>query len=346
MATPSTLTADLRRLVLRVEADLMARIPVQDGVEERWREEYDTARSVGRTATTWEQWSGSRVTQAAVAHVLATVFVRFCEDNGLIRQVWIAGPDGRTKQAVDAQHAYLREQTRAGLDVTDREWLIESILYLADLPATADMFRIQVNPLWQIAMSGDMATEVLGFWRDEDETGRLRRSFVDPALDTRFLGDLYQDLSESAREQYALLQTPEFVEEFILDLTLTPALAERPLDGFRLIDPTCGSGHFLLGAFDRLHEAWQRHAPALEPQARVQKVLDAVHGVDINPFAVAIAQFRLIVAALRVTGRRSLEDAPGYRLNLAPGDSLVYGRIERRERPTLGMGSEHDVTLH
>jgi len=46
---------------------------------------------------------------------------------------------------------------------------------------------------------------------------------------TRFLGDLYQDLSEDVRKKYALLQTPEFVEEFILDRTLEPALAERPL---------------------------------------------------------------------------------------------------------------------
>ena len=56
--------------------------------------------------------------------------------------------------------------------------------------------------------------------------------------DTRFLGDLYQDLSEAVRKRYALLQTPEFVEEFILDQTLEPALADRPLEGFTVIDPT------------------------------------------------------------------------------------------------------------
>ena len=44
--------------------------------------------------------------------------------------------------------------------------------------------------------------------------------------ETRFLGDLYQDLSEAARKKYALLQTPEFVEEFILERTLEPALEE------------------------------------------------------------------------------------------------------------------------
>ncbi|WP_419404245.1 hypothetical protein, partial [Micrococcus sp. F3Y] len=71
------------------------------------------------------------------------------------------------------------------------------------------------------------------------------------------MGDLYQDLSEHAKKTFALLQTPVFVEEFILDRTLEPALAERPLEGFRLIDPTCGSGHFLLGAFSRLLARWQ-----------------------------------------------------------------------------------------
>ena len=71
---------------------------------------------------------------------------------------------------------------------------------------------------------------------------------------------MYQDLSESARERYALLQTPEFVEEFILDRTLNPAIEEFGLEKVRLIDPTCGSGHFLLYCFDLLvgiyEEAW------------------------------------------------------------------------------------------
>ena len=71
-----------------------------------------------------------------------------------------------------------------------------------------------------------------------------------------FLGDLYQDLSERARKKYALLQTPVFVEEFILDRTLDPAIDEFGLDEVRMIDPTCGSGHFLLGGFARLFDLW------------------------------------------------------------------------------------------
>ena len=96
---------------------------------------------------------------------------------------------------------------------------------------------------------------------------------------TRFLGDLYQNLSEAARKKYALLQTPIFVEEFILDRTLEPAIKEfglcdqkgrelsaqhKPIPSdhlLRLIDPTVGSGHFLLGAFERLFAHWQKQEP-------------------------------------------------------------------------------------
>ena len=53
-------------------------------------------------------------------------------------------------------------------------------------------------------------------------SGEIVHDFADPAWNTRFLGDLYQDLSEHAKKTYALLQIPEFVEEFLLDYTLTP----------------------------------------------------------------------------------------------------------------------------
>ena len=69
----------------------------------------------------------------------------------------------------------------------------------------------------------------------------------------------------------------------------------------RLIDPACGSGHFLLGAFARLFEMWQRHEPQINVRALVQRVLDQVYGVDLNPYAVAIARFRILLAALRAS---------------------------------------------
>ena len=44
-----------------------------------------------------------------------------------------------------------------------------------------------------------------------------------------------------------------------------------------------------------------------------------------HPFAVAIARFRLTVAALRASGLDHLEHAPAFRYHLAAGDSLLHG---------------------
>ena len=322
MSARDTLTPELRTEVLRLEDDLRARVTSLPEVTRAWREEYDAARAAQRTAAAWEAWVDERVTLAAVAWALTTVFIRFCEDNGLVKPVWISGPRGR--DALEAQQQFLRETARLNPDVTDREWLLEAVNHLKSLPATAGLVD-ETSPMWLVSPSGDAVTRLLNFWRDRDNSGHRLRDLSDPDLDTRFLGDLYQEISEDAKKRYALLQTPVFVEEFILDRTLEPALNERPLEGFKMIDPTCGSGHFLLGGFQRLLDRWHKHAPGLDDRERVQAALDSVHGVDLNPFAVAIARFRLTVAALQACGLSGLEDAPAFRYHLAAGDSLLHG---------------------
>ena len=70
----------------------------------------------------------------------------------------------------------------------------------------------------------------------------------------------------------------------------------NPDDRFKMIDPACGSGHFLLGSFARLVERWRRKEPGAKAAVLVQRALDGVHGVDLNPYAIAIARFRLLLA--------------------------------------------------
>lgn len=318
--TATTLTGALQQQVKVLEDDLRARVEELPEIRTAWTKEHAEALARKRTAASWQAWRDERVMQAAVAWVLTTVFVRFCEDNALVAPVWIAGPPQRRQEAIDAQFSYFHQHP----EHTDREWLEQAVAYLAGLPATAALVDAH-SPLHLVSPSGDAAGALLAFWRERDEDGPLTHDLTDQSLSTRFLGDLYQDLSTHARDTYALLQTPEFVEEFILDRTLEPALAERPLEGFRLIDPTCGSGHFLIGAFARLLDRWHKHAPGMERQARVQAALDAVHGVDLNPFAIAIARFRLTIAALRECGLHSLEEAPAFHYHLVTGDSLLHG---------------------
>jgi Eco57I restriction-modification methylase len=320
MTATATLTTDLQRQVLALETDLRTRLAADPEREGEWKREHHRAVEKERTAASWVDWRDDRITQAAVAWVLTAVFIRFCEDNALLKPVWITGPGPRRQEALDAQKEFFRRHP----EDTGREWLLDAIDYLAKLPATRGLVESH-SALHLVAPSGDAADALLEFWRRRDEDGNLVHDLADPELSTRFLGDLYQDLSQHAKDAYALLQTPVFVEEFILDRTMEPALAERPLEGFKMIDPACGSGHFLLGAFARLLDRWHRRAPGLDTQARAQKALDAINGVDLNPFAVAIARFRLLLAAFRAAGLRSLEQAPAFTVNLAAGDSLIHG---------------------
>ncbi|MFE9026580.1 BREX-2 system adenine-specific DNA-methyltransferase PglX [Streptomyces iakyrus] len=331
------LLKDLKRQVAALEDDLRER---SDSVEEfrvRLRAEYEQALEASRTAATYGAWRDERVTQAAAAWVLACVFVRFCEDNGLIEEPFIAGPGERLVEAEERHEAYFREFPH----LNNRDWLIAAFDHVASTNETAaGLFSRAHNPLWGLTPSYEAATELLGFWRRWGADGEIRYDFTDPEWDTRFLGDLYQDLSEHARKTYALLQTPEFVEEFILDLTLEPAVSEEEfgLDpvwvgpdgeerrGLRTIDPACGSGHFLLGIFRRLVEKWRVATPAADDWTVVRRALESVHGCDKNPFAVSIARFRLLVAAMKEAGARRLAEAPVFPIHVAVGDSLLHGR--------------------
>ena len=347
MINRKTLLEDLKKLVSRVEADLLARSEDSSVPEigTRLKGEYDRARAANRTAANYEDWRTDRLTQAAVAWVLSCVFVRFLEDNDLISPPRIAGPGDRLQLARDFHQHHFTSHPRD----TDRDFLVSIFDTLQKLPGTADIFgshnALREIPNW---LSGDAAKEILQFFQKVDaNTGTLVHDFTDPAWDTRFLGDLYQDLSAYARARYALLQTPHFVESFILDRTLEPALDEfgplSPAKPFKMIDPACGSGHFLIGSFPRILDRWQTAEPATPVRELVIRTLRSIHGVDINPFAVAIARFRLLLVAMRACGVAKLADAPAFELNIDCGDSLLHTPLIGGVQELFDKGSKTEA---
>lgn len=341
------LLADLQKQVKAAETDLEQQVKAVPEVGTRLRGEYEQARKLGRTSATWNAWLGERITQVAVAWVLGTVFVRFSEDNRLIAEPYITSPDVAGRETAQARY---EEYLEKDADPTYRGWLETAFAELGAGQAGRLLFDRDHNPLYQIPLSHDGAGALLAFWREQRTGGDegaggpvLVHDFSDPlsadgteGWDTRFLGDLYQDLSESARKTYALLQTPEFVEEFILDRTMTPAVREFGFEELKMIDPTCGSGHFVLGAFRRLVRMWAEQRPEVGAYERVRAALNSVHGVDLNPFAVAVARFRLLVAAMAASGMRTFAEARKYEwpIQLAVGDSLLP--TEHRQEGLFG----------
>src|SRR5271166_1570611 len=344
MTDRKQLLSDLQALLKTLEADLLERSESAEvpDVGRKLREEHTAALAAERTAQNFEEWKFDAITQAAAAWVLSCVFVRFLEDNELVPTPKIAGPGEGLKRARDEHELYFRSHPT----LTDRDYLLAVFDGLTKLAATKEVFG-EHNPLRDLPnwLSGDAAGALIAFFQKIDpNTGVLVHDFTDPEWDTRFLGDLYQDLSEEVRKKYALLQTPVFVEEFILDRTLDPAIHEfglakpgyvtrvdaktgrlEPDDRFKMIDPACGSGHFLLGTFARLVERWLKKEPGAKVTVLVQRALDSVHGVDVNPYAISIARFRLLLAALKECGVTRLSEAPGFAIQLACGDSLLHG---------------------
>ncbi len=325
MIDAKQLLVDLTRQLKGLEADLRQRIAEQPALHDNLHTEWQAALDAKRCAETFETWTDQVITQAGVHWLLNCVFLRFIEDNQLVDRPWLAGTpeSGRLALARDRHEGYFRLHPME----SDRDYLLAAFREAGTLRGLRTFFDEAHNPVFRLGISGDAAMALRQFWQQVNtDTGLLLRDFTDPSWNTRFLGDLYQDLSEATRKRYALLQTPEFVEEFILDRTLTPAIRTFGFREARMIDPTCGSGHFLLGGFARLVDEWQRNEPARNPRDIAQKALDAVAGVDLNPFAVAISRFRLLVAALQVSGITRLSEAPEFSIQVAIGDSLLHGR--------------------
>jgi hypothetical protein len=346
MIDKAALLADLKPQVKSLEADLLHRARTEPKFAAPLEAEWQQAHDAERTAATYETWLDGEVTQAAAAWALGTVFLRFCEDNSLIDMPYLAGPGERFAVAADRQQEFFEHNPHQ----TDRDWIVAGFTDMSQAsPVAAGLFDRDHNPMWRIAPSHQAAKDLLAFWRrrGESQDAPVVHDFTDPSWDTRFLGDLYQDLSERARKIYALLQTPEFVEEFILGLTLDPAIDEFGLEPdpprarpdlprtLRVIDPACGSGHFLLGAFRRLNERWEKYAPDMDPWDRITRILSGLHGADKNPFAVNIARFRLLLAVMKAGDVKRLAKAHEFPLNIAVADSLMHGRGGAGEQTEL-----------
>ncbi|MCL4534925.1 MAG: BREX-1 system adenine-specific DNA-methyltransferase PglX [Chloroflexi bacterium] len=95
----------------------------------------------------------------------------------------------------------------------------------------------------------------------------------------------------------------------------------KPLREVTLLDPACGSGHFLVRAFDLLVAMYReegREAEAEIPHLILERNL---HGLDIDLRAVQIAALALYLKGCALAG-------PGFRprrLNLVPADVLLPG---------------------
>lgn len=109
-----------------------------------------------------------------------------------------------------------------------------------------------------------------------------------------FISSVYEEFLNEEKYKHKAFYTPPYLVDYLLDAIL-------PWDGeewnLRILDPACGSGIFLVKAFQRLIYRWRR-AHGREPLVRDLKPILANNlvGVDINPEAIRVASFSLYLA--------------------------------------------------
>lgn len=99
------------------------------------------------------------------------------------------------------------------------------------------------------------------------------------------------------------------------------------LEGFRVLDPACGSGAFLVYALDTLAGLHAAAGDARPVEQRRRDVLTrAIYGVDIDPTAVWLCQLRLWLAVVveeTVDDPLALPPLPNLDHNIREGDALA-----------------------
>lgn len=119
------------------------------------------------------------------------------------------------------------------------------------------------------------------------------------AIPVDLISSIYQQFARSSAADEAHVQGLHYTPVELVHLTLDPVFEKLPAHA-RVIDPTCGSGAFLVEAFRRL--VWRRTEEGRAvSRAVVRDVLRTqLYGIDINKSALGIAAFSLYLAALEL----------------------------------------------
>ena len=155
------------------------------------------------------------------------------------------------------------------------------------------------------------------------------------------LGHVFENLiHEKERRDQGIFYTPMAVAEQMVEAALASWRQNNALDDaawqealpkLKILDPSCGSGTFLVAAFSVI----LRHRLAFAPKAERYNgklfelkrsiMLNNLYGVDIHPMAVRLAEVRLwlnMIQDLEISEPQAAPPLPNLQHHLRPGDFL------------------------
>ena len=262
--------------------------------------------------------TSEELTYAVQLFLSRIVFLRICEDRDIEKY-----------------------ETLKNLDSASTFDALLAVLRRADEFYDSGLFRLLDDERLGIRISDTTLSGIIG------ELYYPQSPYTFAVVETEVLGEIYEQFlgevitviggaveivsKPEVRESSGVVPTPRFIADSIVERTLGPAIAEKSpedLIGFTVADTCCGSGIFLLSAYDFLLAHCLDWYAGNDPQAHAGRgIYDAgagqwkltfeekrrillahLRGVDIDPNAVEVAQFSLLLKLVEDESSAALKD--------------------------------------
>jgi len=152
------------------------------------------------------------------------------------------------------------------------------------------------------------------------------------------------DLESGKRKKMGIYYTPSYIVDYIVKNTIGEYCKEKSLDevlNVKVVDPACGSGSFLIRAFQELiniveeklkkgeksekyKHTFQEWKDKLSLGEKATILTNCIYGVDLDEKAVELAQLNLLLKILEEETRETRKKIlPNMKDNIKNGNSLI-----------------------
>jgi len=165
----------------------------------------------------------------------------------------------------------------------------------------------------------------------------LWRLYSFDVVPLEFISSIYEEFVTAKGAHY----TPGYLVDFMLDDVL-PWGGDRW--DLRILDPACGSGIFLVKAYQRLIQRWKKAHPDQKPTAKdLRDILKQnLFGIDIDPHAVRVASFSLYLTMCDELDPKSYLNATKF--PPLRDQTLICADFFREDLP--GFSTERDAETY
>jgi type I restriction-modification system DNA methylase subunit len=280
------------------------------------------------------------------------IFIRTAEDRGieekgllaLLHQWKTAGAKGKLFDA-------LRQLFKEYDGFYDSELFDQKLQHLLDNPEIFienDVIESIILGLYEIPGSmanynfNDIDADVLGAVYEQylghvAEVMKQRAKEAQIKMDLGAFSKTYTLTDKKERrKEHGIYYTPKFITDYIVRETVGRFLQENAgyrdkFHNIKILDPACGSGSFLIRAYDELLKYYanelKKPVDKLDQWERLPILTNSIFGVDLDKQAMEITRLNLLLRSLA-----HREPLPFLGNNIKQGNSLVSGTDSELEQ--------------